>query len=55
MITWQEGGLRTEIQFCKRKRVLWMDGSEGRTTMYAILLNGTLKNGKVVYQKKKEN
>ena len=36
-----------EFQFCKRRRVLDMDGSDGctATRMYLIPLNCTLKNG----------
>ena len=36
-----------EFQFCKKKRVLWMDGGDGCTTVgvYLMPLNCTLTNG----------
>ena len=39
-----------EFQFCQMKRVLWMDGGDGCTTMcrYLMPLSWTLKNDKFV-------
>ena len=41
------GLMGIEFQFCKMKRVLWMDGGDGSPTicMYLISLNCMLNNG----------
>lgn len=41
----------TEFQFCKMKRLGWMDGGEGCTTMQRCLmpLNCVFYNGKFCY------